>query len=206
MPATPLTLEDARRLIGEIFVHHMPFNQELGLKLVHFEDNNAQLTFDNQEKLVGNITQRILHGGVIAAVLDVGAGLVCVGNSLLRHSTFTQEQVDAIFTAAAFAANDARLPLAKMAVAGAEAAPGGGLPCRRGGPAGRRGGLPACCLPDGRTVALGGLPCTLRDAHVLPSAAAPLTASLASLASPRRDGHGCRRGQGEPPADWPPAR
>ncbi len=93
MPATPLTLEDARRLIGEIFVHHMPFNQELGLKLVHFEDNNAQLTFDNQEKLVGNITQRILHGGVIAAVLDVGAGLVCVGNSLLRHSTFTQEQL-----------------------------------------------------------------------------------------------------------------
>ena len=122
------------------------------------------------------------------------------------YSTFTQEQVDAIFTAAAFAANDARLPLAKMAVAGAEAAPGVGLPCRRGGPAGRRGGLPACCLPDGRTVALGGLPCTLRDAHVLPSAAAPLTASLASLPSPRRDGHGCRRGQGEPPADWPPAR
>lgn len=67
------------------------------------------------------------------------------------YSTFTQEQVDAIFTAAAFAANDARLPLAKMAVAGAEAALGGGLPCRRGGPAGRRGGLPACCLPAERT-------------------------------------------------------
>ncbi|MDW9427043.1 thioesterase family protein, partial [Yersinia enterocolitica] len=26
MPVTPLTLESARNLIGEIFVYHMPFN------------------------------------------------------------------------------------------------------------------------------------------------------------------------------------
>lgn len=33
-----------------------------------------------------------------------------------RYSTFSQEQVDAIFKAAALAANQARIPLAKMAV------------------------------------------------------------------------------------------
>ena len=33
-----------------------------------------------------------------------------------EYATFTQEQVDAIFKAAAIAANHARIPLAKMAV------------------------------------------------------------------------------------------
>ncbi|HEB5882923.1 TPA: thioesterase family protein, partial [Yersinia enterocolitica] len=67
MPVTPLTLESARNLIGEIFVYHMPFNRELGLKLTRFEQDFAEITFDNNDKLVGNIAQRILHGGVIAA-------------------------------------------------------------------------------------------------------------------------------------------
>ncbi len=93
MPATELTLEDARRLISKIFVYHMPFNQELGLQLQCFEQDYAQLTFNNQEKLVGNLAQRILHGGVIAAVLDVAAGLVCVGNCLMRYETLTQERL-----------------------------------------------------------------------------------------------------------------
>lgn len=34
-----------------------------------------------------------------------------------KFATYTQEQVDAIFKAAAIAANKARIPLAKMAVA-----------------------------------------------------------------------------------------
>lgn len=93
MSVTPLTLESARSLIGEIFVYHMPFNRELGLKLIRFEQDYAEITFDNNDKLVGNIAQRILHGGVIAAVLDVAAGLVCVGNSLVRHEPLIQEQL-----------------------------------------------------------------------------------------------------------------
>ncbi|MDW9424526.1 thioesterase family protein, partial [Yersinia enterocolitica] len=72
---------------------HMPFNRELGLKLTRFEQDYAEITFDNNDKLVGNIAQRILHGGVIAAVLDVAAGLVCVGNSLVRHEPLIQEQL-----------------------------------------------------------------------------------------------------------------
>ncbi|EIT10331.1 hypothetical protein YPPY94_4399, partial [Yersinia pestis PY-94] len=55
MSVTPLTLEDARRMIGETFVYHMPFNRELGLKLVRFEQDYAEITFDNDDKLVGNI-------------------------------------------------------------------------------------------------------------------------------------------------------
>ncbi|WP_019213170.1 thioesterase family protein [Yersinia massiliensis] len=93
MSVTPLTLDEARQMIGEVFVYHMPFNRELGLQLTRFEQDYAEITFDNHDKLVGNIAQRILHGGVIAAVLDVAAGLVCVGNSLVRHEPLIKEQL-----------------------------------------------------------------------------------------------------------------
>lgn len=93
MSATPLTQETARRLIGEVFVYHMPFNRELGLELDRFEADFVQLSFAHQNKLVGNQLQGILHGGVIASVLDVAAGLVCVGSTLMRHDMINEEEL-----------------------------------------------------------------------------------------------------------------
>ena len=43
--------------------------------------------------LVGNAAQQILHGGVIASVLDVAAGLVCVNSSLTRQEHITEEEL-----------------------------------------------------------------------------------------------------------------
>ncbi|WP_314154359.1 thioesterase family protein [Rouxiella badensis] len=85
MSVTPLSHDAARQLIGEIFIYDMPFNRELGLELQRLDNGYAELTFKNQNKLVGNAVQKILHGGVIASVLDVAAGLVCVNSSLIRH-------------------------------------------------------------------------------------------------------------------------
>ena len=93
MSATLLTRESASALISEIFVYHMPFNRALGLELQRFEADYAELVFDSKEMLVGNAHQKILHGGVIASVLDVCAGLVCVGSALLRHDEITQEEL-----------------------------------------------------------------------------------------------------------------
>jgi len=85
MSATPLTHDAARQLIGEIFIYDMQFNRELGLELRRLDADIAELTFSNHPKLVGNAVQKILHGGVIASVLDVAAGLVCVNSALIRH-------------------------------------------------------------------------------------------------------------------------
>ncbi|RWR02748.1 hypothetical protein ED28_06325 [[Pantoea] beijingensis] len=93
MSTIPLTQDAARRLIGEIFVYHMPFNQALGLKLERLEPDYAELSFTNQEMLVGNSAQKILHGGVIASVLDVAAGLVCVNSTLTRQECITEEEL-----------------------------------------------------------------------------------------------------------------
>ncbi|MBS0971035.1 thioesterase family protein [Chimaeribacter arupi] len=91
MSATLLSQDAARRLIGAIFVYDMPFNRELGLELAAFDEQHVELTFTHQTRLVGNAAQRILHGGVIASVLDVAAGLACVGSALLRHDELTEQ-------------------------------------------------------------------------------------------------------------------
>ncbi|MBS0849916.1 thioesterase family protein [Citrobacter sp. JGM124] len=86
-----LTNDDALKLVGDIFVYQMPFNRALGLELECHEKTFAQLSFNNQPMMVGNWAQTILHGGVIASALDVAAGLVCVGSTLTRHETITEE-------------------------------------------------------------------------------------------------------------------
>ncbi|MFT4271528.1 MAG: thioesterase family protein [Pantoea sp.] len=93
MSSPMLTPQEARRLIGEIFVYHMPFNQALGLELDRLEPDYAELGFANKTMLVGNAAQSILHGGVIASVLDVAAGLVCVSHSLTRQENISEEEL-----------------------------------------------------------------------------------------------------------------
>ncbi|ARJ42096.1 hypothetical protein B1H58_08695 [Pantoea alhagi] len=93
MSETQLTSAAARQLIGETFVYHMPFNQALGLELKRLDADYAELRFANKTMLVGNAAQQILHGGVIASVLDVAAGLVCVTASLTRHEKITEQEL-----------------------------------------------------------------------------------------------------------------
>ncbi|CCG85603.1 thioesterase family protein [Erwinia piriflorinigrans] len=90
-----LTLDPmaARRLIGKIFVYDMPFNRQLGLTLDRLESEFAQLSLVNQPTLVGNTAQAILHGGVIASVLDVAAGLVCVSSALTRQQSIHEDEL-----------------------------------------------------------------------------------------------------------------
>ena len=93
MSAT-LTAEETLKLVGEIFVYHMPFNRALGLELERYEKDFAQLSFNNQPMMVGNWAQSILHGGVIASALDVAAGLVCVGSTLTRQRLSRMGTID----------------------------------------------------------------------------------------------------------------
>ncbi|MBC8947621.1 MULTISPECIES: thioesterase family protein [Xenorhabdus] len=90
---TILTPEEARKFIGELFVYHMPFNRLLGLELLRFEQDYAELQFCYQEKLIGNMIHKILHGGAIASILDVAGGLVCAGNALISIETITIAEI-----------------------------------------------------------------------------------------------------------------
>ncbi|MDJ0089237.1 uncharacterized protein (TIGR00369 family) [Pantoea allii] len=91
MSSVLLTQQEARRLVGEIFIYHMPFNQALGLELDRLDADCAEISFTNKTMLVGNAAQQILHGGVTAAVLDVAAGMVCVSHALTRDESIREE-------------------------------------------------------------------------------------------------------------------
>ncbi|PIJ50788.1 hypothetical protein BL250_09690 [Erwinia sp. OLTSP20] len=93
MSGNLLSAQQARQMIGDIFVYHMPFNQALGMTLLRLEAHFAELQIANQPMLVGNMAQKILHGGAIAAVLDVAAGLVCVTAALTRYEHIDEDEL-----------------------------------------------------------------------------------------------------------------
>lgn len=80
--------------IGQIF-QQMPFNQLLGLRVTAFSAERAEVRFDFQNQLIGNPVQQILHGGVIASVLDVVGGIMAVSSALLKLESTDQALLSA---------------------------------------------------------------------------------------------------------------
>jgi len=61
-------------LVSKIIAENVPFNRVLGVEVASMDPAKPQLRFDMRPDLIGNSRRGILHGGVIAAVLDVTAG------------------------------------------------------------------------------------------------------------------------------------
>ena len=61
--------------LRQVFEEAVAFNRVLGLKVESIDVDAPKLRFDMTPELIGNPRRQILHGGVIAAVLDVAAGL-----------------------------------------------------------------------------------------------------------------------------------
>lgn len=62
---------DKFELLREVIEQRIPFNRFLGLELQEAADGKARLSFPFKEELVGNFMTQVLHGGIIASVLDV---------------------------------------------------------------------------------------------------------------------------------------
>lgn len=80
--------------IAQVF-DQMPFNQLLGLRVTEFASERAEVRFQWKQELVGNPVQQILHGGVIASVLDVVGGIMAVSSALVRLDTLEPAQLAA---------------------------------------------------------------------------------------------------------------
>jgi len=68
--ASPITAQQLSDLVIEFFNHHMPFNQLLGFEVSKIGADKAEISLAWDDKLMGNPIQKILHGGVTAAILD----------------------------------------------------------------------------------------------------------------------------------------
>lgn len=71
----------------------MPFNKLLGLEITRFNAEESEVRFPWQDILIGNPVQKILHGGVTAAALDLAGGAVAAANILTNLQGATPEVV-----------------------------------------------------------------------------------------------------------------
>jgi len=70
-----------------------PFQKFLGMKLEVTDSFTPVITFDMKNDLIGNFDYGILHGGVIASVMDVTAGISAL---LCLPSKYPSESADQI--------------------------------------------------------------------------------------------------------------
>ncbi len=63
-------------ILSHFYEENMPFNKLLGIKMDELTLDKAVVGFKMKNELVGNSAMKILHGGVIAAVLDFTGGVV----------------------------------------------------------------------------------------------------------------------------------
>lgn len=61
--------------LGKAFLEKVPFHRVLGLTFCQVEQHPWAVRFDKKPELIGNYLTGVLHGGVIAAVLDAVGGL-----------------------------------------------------------------------------------------------------------------------------------
>ncbi len=61
--------------VREGFEEKIPFHRHLDVKFETFSLDDVCIRIDMREELVGNVFQGMLHGGVIAAVLDITGGI-----------------------------------------------------------------------------------------------------------------------------------
>lgn len=55
----------------------IPFNQVLGLTVVHLTAGRAMLRIPWRDEIVGDPFRPAIHGGVISALIDVAGGIAC---------------------------------------------------------------------------------------------------------------------------------
>lgn len=79
--------------IAEFWTKDMPFNQLLGFEITNFSSQQSEIRFQWQDKLIGNPIQKILHGGVTSAALDVAGGVVAAANIIEQIEDLSTQNI-----------------------------------------------------------------------------------------------------------------
>ena len=85
MSHSKLEIESEVRDAISAYFKRIPFNQLLGMQLTELSNEQAVMHLPMKDELIGNFTQGILHGGVIASVLDVVGGAMAMVGAVSRH-------------------------------------------------------------------------------------------------------------------------
>lgn len=67
----------------------LPFAEELGIRLHKAADGEALLSIPYDERLIGDPTSGVIHGGVVTSLLDTCAGVAVIHSPTQPKSTAT---------------------------------------------------------------------------------------------------------------------
>lgn len=71
-----------RDRIAQQFIEALPFARALGMRLDRLGNGEAEISMDWSEDFIGDPRSRVIHGGVISALMDT-----CSGAAVLSHAT-----------------------------------------------------------------------------------------------------------------------
>lgn len=84
-------LAEQAQAVREMF-ERIPFNQALGIELDEISTSRVVMHLSMKPELVGNFVHGILHGGVIASLLDVAGGATAMLGVFERHRHLTEHE------------------------------------------------------------------------------------------------------------------
>lgn len=85
------TVEQQQQAVRQLF-ERIPFNEYLGMELDEVSSERVVMHLPMKQELVGNFFHGILHGGVIASLLDVAGGAIAMIGAFDKHHHLTPEE------------------------------------------------------------------------------------------------------------------
>ena len=85
MSESPFELTAELQQAVREFFQRIPFNQVLGIQLDELSLTRVSMSLPMKDELIGNFVHGILHGGVIATLLDVAGGAMALIGAFERH-------------------------------------------------------------------------------------------------------------------------
>jgi len=84
-------LAEQAQAVRQMF-ERIPFNQALGIELDEVSPSQVVMPLPMKPELVGNFVHGILHGGVIASLLDVAGGAMAMLGAFDKHRHLTTQE------------------------------------------------------------------------------------------------------------------
>jgi uncharacterized protein (TIGR00369 family) len=84
-------LAEQAQAVRQMF-ERIPFNQALGIELDEISTTRVMMHLPMKPELVGNFVHGILHGGVIASLLDVAGGAMAMLGAFDKHRHLTTQE------------------------------------------------------------------------------------------------------------------
>ncbi len=92
MPSNEFVITPELREGVTRFFQRIPFNQFVGIELVDLSTEQVTMNLPMKPELIGNFLHGILHGGVIATVLDVVGGAMAMIGAFGRMQHLPAEE------------------------------------------------------------------------------------------------------------------